>query len=229
MKLNYLIQGNTCVIQNGITRIGKRETKQIKEEFSELILPKSLQSIGESAFEYKILLKSVHLPEGLKEIGANAFAFCDELKEVTIPGTVTSIGKNAFANCYQLSKITIGHGVKRIGEFAFYGCHYLTKVDIPCSVTAYNDGAFCKTDIKDISLFADPSGYERLVNAFDKGVFGGEGPGLIEKLRFYSKEIGDTKDLKWKFWSLITLHVPNGMVNAYKNHPFFGEFKSIIL
>ncbi len=246
MKIKYQIKGDTCRILPGISKIGIREANQIKEEYKKLILPSTVVSIGQCAFEYKILLESVQLPKGLKEIGANAFYCCDELKEVIIPDEVTTIGKEAFDSCKKLSKISIGNNVKNIGSGAFascaissikipntvttikdstfYGCSNLTSVDIPCSIKAIKAGAFSKTNIKDLYLSADSYHYEALVKAFDNGAFRGRGPGAIERSKFYANVFNDPSFLVYYG---ITLHVPKGTERDYQNHHFFGKFQIV--
>lgn len=218
MKLNYRIEGDTCFIEDGITKIGRREANQIKGEFTRLVFPDTLISIGESAFARNILLESIQLPNCLTEIGANAFLYCDELKSLIIPGTVTSIGKDAFHGCKKLNSVSIQNGVKVIKDGAFDDCPKLETVFIPESVDKYGRDAFRKRTFKDLYLSNGPSSYGPFVTAFESGYFGGASKDhaqLFHEMGFYKDEIG------------ITLHVPQGTETDYKMHPFFGKFAKV--
>ena len=86
------------------------------------------------------------LPDTVITIGNRAFQFCNNLISVTIPDSVTVIGDNAFANCNALTSVTIPDSVTIIGEYAFWGCNNLISVTIPDSVTTISNYAFgyCK-------------------------------------------------------------------------------------
>lgn len=207
------------MISNGITIIGKKEAKQIKEEYSELVLPTTLKSIGESAFEYNILLKSVQFPDGLEEIGARAFFFCDELEKVTIPGTVTYIEEEAFKGCKRLNCVTLNYGVKAIKASAFDACPELKSIDIPSTVTEFGWHAFHKGTLENLFLSAGPSQYDALVRSFGSGLFGG---GSEERVQLFHTLASVKEEIN------ITLHVPQGTEMDYKRHPFFGKFVNIV-
>ncbi|MDE6264350.1 MAG: leucine-rich repeat protein [Paramuribaculum sp.] len=105
-------------------------------------IPNSVTSIGESAFSGCSSLTSITLGEKLQEIRDFAFNECQNLKSVDIPNSVTSIGSYAFSGCSGLTSVTIPNSVKSIGYSAFYGCSGLKSVDIPNSVTSIGESAF---------------------------------------------------------------------------------------
>ena len=82
------------------------------------------------------------IPNSVTSIGETAFFRCSGLTSVTIPNSVTSIGNYAFSGCSGLTSITIGNSVTSIGGDAFSGCSGLTSVTIPNSVTSIGSGAF---------------------------------------------------------------------------------------
>lgn len=66
--------------------------------FKSVILPQSIESIGESCFENCNNLNSIELPDQLFSISESCFAGCTTLKAITIGKWVSNIGANAFAN-----------------------------------------------------------------------------------------------------------------------------------
>ena len=73
----------------------------------------------------------VTIPESVTSIGDSAFYGQQELTSVIIPDSVTSIGTQAFYNCVNLASVAIGKGVTNIGSYAFSGCRRVTNVIVP--------------------------------------------------------------------------------------------------
>ncbi|MEE0317999.1 MAG: leucine-rich repeat protein [Bacteroidales bacterium] len=72
---------------------------------SNIIFPKSLRRIKESAFYRQSSLKIMSLDEGVVSIGESAF-FGANLTSLKLPSSIQTINKDAFENCYSLSNIT---------------------------------------------------------------------------------------------------------------------------
>ena len=101
-----------------------------------LIIPNSVTSIGNYAFQRCIKFTSLSFEENskLKTIGDYAFDNCSGFTgELIIPSSVTSIGKNAFYNCKFTGELTLPNSLTSIGIYAFHNCSfskvicYLTK------------------------------------------------------------------------------------------------------
>ena len=113
---------------------GKKETSYI--------IPDSVTSIADYAFDNCTRLTSITIPEGVTIIGSSAFDNCIRLTSIVIPNGVTSIAYGAFNECRSLTNITIPDSVTYIGAIAFYGCSSLTSITIPDSVTSIGYCAF---------------------------------------------------------------------------------------
>lgn len=83
-----------------------------------VIIPNSVVSIGDSAFNNCKKMTSIKIPNTVKRIGDFAFKRCENLKRITIPKSVKSIGKSAFSDCKNLISITLPDTVTSIGRYA---------------------------------------------------------------------------------------------------------------
>ena len=136
---------------------------------SQIIIPFSINFIGDFAFERCIALKQIVIPSSVKNIGNNSFEGCISLVQISIPSSIISIGKYAFSKCTSLEQILfdnhsslliiddyafegckalkeirIPNSVTKIGKFAFDSCSSLRNIEIPISVEEVNGGAFLK-------------------------------------------------------------------------------------
>ncbi len=78
-------------------------------------------SIGDGAFS-GCSVTSVIIPNSVTTIGNHAFNYCERLKSIDIPNSVTSIGDGAFSGCSGLTSVNIPNSVTSIGDYAFYKC-----------------------------------------------------------------------------------------------------------
>ena len=138
----------------------------------------------------------VTIPDSVTSIGNSVFLNCKSLESVTIPDSVTSIGENAFSGCTSLTGITVSESnpsyssdggvlfdkdkdaliqypvgndsksyvipdsVTSIEDFAFYGCTSITSITFPDSVSSVGYAAFygctfCDTAGNEICQDAD--------------------------------------------------------------------------
>lgn len=112
-------------------------------------------------------LVAVVLPETLQEIGDEAFSGCLNLKAVEIPDAVESIGEYAFYNCRSLERFAAGAGLEQIGQFAFADCTVLKTVSLGTNVRSIGGSAFRNTGFAAIVL------PKRLATIGDRAFSGG--------------------------------------------------------
>lgn len=89
------------------------------ENLASIIIPPSVNTLGEGAFSRCVSLTSINMPESVTNIGEGAFWGCESLTSITIPESVTSIGSGTFNGCSGLTSLTLPDGITSIGEYAF--------------------------------------------------------------------------------------------------------------
>ena len=124
-----------------ITTIGSSAFKDCTS-LTAVVMNEGVKTINSEAFSGCTKLTSIYLPESVTSIGSSAFRGCSSLTSISIPESVTSIGSHAFEGCSSLTSISIQKGVTLIGDYAFYGCSSLTSINIPESVTGIGNRAF---------------------------------------------------------------------------------------
>ena len=113
---------------------------------SSVVISDSVTSIGEYAFYNCSGLTSIEIPNSVTSIGSGAFRACSNLTSVVIGDGVMSITERMFNECKQITHVTIGNSVTSIGQYAFYECNNLAQIIIPDSVMSIDTRAFnaCK-------------------------------------------------------------------------------------
>lgn len=107
--------------------------------------PKTLKTIGSSAFYDKLLTGPLVLPEGLDSIASEAF-YRNYITDVTIPTSVRVINSSAFRGNASLASVTLGSGLTSISSLCFYECSNLAIVKGGENVKTIANNAFknCK-------------------------------------------------------------------------------------
>jgi len=119
---------------------------QNRLSITSIMLPASLQSIGDYAFDgCENLLGAIPIPVSVTSVGAYAFQNCTSLTGVlTIPAGISVINNYTFSGCSSISgALILPNTVTSIGSYAFNGCKSLTGLlTIPNSVTTLEAGVF---------------------------------------------------------------------------------------
>ena len=135
------IEITNLVIPKTVASIGKY-TFYNCSSLTSVKIPNSVTSIGNSAFSGCSGLTSLVIPNSVTSIGESAFSDCVGLTDIEIPNSVTSIEHNTFFKCLGLTSIKIPNSIVTIGYSAFSGCTGLTSIEIPQSVTSIGSHAF---------------------------------------------------------------------------------------
>ena len=121
---------------------------------TEVVLPQTIEMIGDMSFCQCLSLASINFPENLKGIGFMAFQ-STAITELIIPNSVSSIDDEAFGDCTNLKHVVIGRNMKVLREFVFFGCASLTEIDIPDNITTICEGTFARSGLKEIHIPAN--------------------------------------------------------------------------
>ncbi len=104
---------NYCIENGIIYNIKKTKLLSAPAATGEVVIPDSVSSIAEYAFEGNHKITSVVLNDRIKTIPKDAFYDCTELMSIKIPASVTKIKGNPFKYCTKLSDIVIEEGNKK--------------------------------------------------------------------------------------------------------------------
>ncbi|MCR5512173.1 MAG: leucine-rich repeat domain-containing protein [Prevotella sp.] len=122
-------------------------------ELTSIIIPNSVTTIGEYAFQNCSGLNSVTIPNSVTKIDRYAFRGCNSMTSISLSNNITNIAMSEFDGCSSLTSISIPDGVIAINDYAFRGCSSLQSIILPNSVTIIATYGFANcSGLKHISL-----------------------------------------------------------------------------
>ena len=172
-----------------------------------VFIPEGVRDIGDLAFCRCHNILSMDIPESVERIGIKCFDDMNSMRSLTFSGNINKISHNAFTSCRSLKRVTIPEGVEELGLDCFAYCTSLEKLTLPSTLTKISRGVFWNcTNLREINIPAS-------VNSIGEYVF------------FYCDSLTDvynhalTPQTAPPIFNKtgITLHVPRGSEEAYRN------------
>lgn len=108
----------------------------------------AVTGIGLQAFVDSREMTSVVIPESIEYIGNGAFESCSNLESIVIPGSVKTIGYFAFRYCSLIKTINIPAGVERIEYGIVSGCRNLESITVEDGNVIYDSRDNCNAIIE---------------------------------------------------------------------------------
>lgn len=93
-------------------------------------IEKGTRVIADGAFEASGALMNVILPDSLQAIGNLAFWNCFALSSIEVPCGVFYIGGGAFRRCSLLTSVTLPSSLEYMGGYVFGGCGILNEIKV---------------------------------------------------------------------------------------------------
>lgn len=175
----------SITIPNGVTHIGG-ETAFRGQNFTGVVIPSTVTSIGTATFADNYGLKVICIPKGLHYA---SFYYDTSIERATVPvagntasfagccikkidlwffnGTV--LPASSFLNCFSLESVKLPDTITEIGNSAFSTCRALKDINLPTSLTKIGSSAFAYCALLESVSF--PS----TLVTIDTGAFGSTG------------------------------------------------------
>ena len=131
-----------------------------------LVLPEGLDSIGKQAFQRNFITE-VTIPESVRAIGQSAFYYNQSLKSVTLNNSMETINRSLFNSCNKLAVVRGGRNVKIVDQSAFAGCDSLRSISDITPVTINRSAFYNCRKLESLNFSRIKSiGYESFYNCF---------------------------------------------------------------
>ena len=121
-------------------------------EAAEVVIPESVNKIGDKAFYGNEKLVNVRFHDGVTHIGASAFQNCALLADVVLPAKLESIGNYAFKGCISIRSISFPASLQDTGLRSFEGCTALESAVISEGVSQVSSSFVDCTSLVEVSI-----------------------------------------------------------------------------
>ena len=195
------LDSSSFVIPDTVTTIAD-EAFEGCENLLSVTIPDSVTSIGAGAFNGCKQLHTVTLPNSIEEIEKLSFSGCESLETITIPDSVAIIGAGAFYGCKQLHTVILSSSIETIEEESFSGCESLETITIPASVNRICKNAF-EGCVKLLTI-----SISKVIESIDKTAFKGCPSNIVYK----------TEEVDWEDITIIDKYI-------IIKKPFGGEYR----
>ena len=256
LKSITIASGNSVYdSREGCNAIINSHTNELMQGCQNTVIPSSVTSIADNAFEWQYYLENITIPESVKSIGYYAFYNCSDLEKVYIPSSVTYIGPGAFGGCTDLSEVVVSpqnttydsrNNSNAIVETASNTLIHANKYSqIPDDITSVGDNALAGYNANSLSL---PEGIISIGNQSfrDSWLRSLTLPSTLEEMGYgafwecedlsdvtcYAKDVPyadefDLGDMTFHVYN-ATLHVPATSVDSYLSAPYWQDFGNIV-
>lgn len=136
----------------GVTEINDRAFSNCSS-LANVTISGAVTRIGISAF-YNNAFENIILPETVEVLGDSAFRQCANLKEITLPDALNTIGDAVFLKCSALYRISLPDSVTSVGKSVFFYNNDIT-VEIRKNSGAVADGLLKQQGVHHVILDAD--------------------------------------------------------------------------
>lgn len=127
-QLTQTYDGELIRVSDGAQKIADQAF--LNQDRIDIILPDTINDIGQSAFENTKLVK-FKIPPLVTSINEAVFSGCQYMRHITIPSNVKKIERSAFNHCDRLREIDLFVGLEEIHLLAFSFCDNLEIINIP--------------------------------------------------------------------------------------------------
>ena len=145
---NYALDAGFAFIEKGDSGDRLMFCAAGKENVGAYVIPSTVASLAENAFNGASTMTSVTVPESVSRLEKGVFDSCSALTSAALPATLTSIGEGAFASCWMLEEINLSEtAVRTIESNAFSTCSSLVSVNLPVTAVQIASDAFSYCDM----------------------------------------------------------------------------------
>jgi hypothetical protein len=125
---SYCTALTSFIIPDRLTEISESAFDHCSS-LTQISIPASVRIIGNNAFKNcGNITGDLIIPNSVTSIGDWAFQSCYSFQSVNIGNAVTSIGDGAFWGCINIANVNIPKSVNSMGSYTFWGCGALNSI-----------------------------------------------------------------------------------------------------